>query len=260
MKFLHFVYSQNRSNAYARTECARQLGRLYFEFFRDYAQAAHWIQETCLTSADRLHAVLAECYYRLGSQSMALKYFAGKPALIGTAKLMGAMGLTDQAVRVADAIARNPRPREALLTAGDALALAGRYPEALNYYNKVLTESRPERDNKYMNRYVTRARQGIASIQLYQTMDVSKLRDGTYSESSAGYEAPLRVEVKVASGRITGVSVTQHREKQYYSALCDTPAKIVAKQHVKDIDATGGAIITAQAIVNAAAKALNKAK
>ena len=180
MKFLHFVYSQNRSNAYARTECARQLGRLYFEFFRDYAQAAHWIQETCLTSADRLHAVLAECYYRLGSQSMALKYFAGKPALIGTAKLMGAMGLTDQAVRVADAIARNPRPREALLTAGDALALAGRYPEALNYYNKVLTERRPERDNKYMNRYVTRARQCIASIQLYQTMDVSKLRDGTY--------------------------------------------------------------------------------
>ena len=55
-----------------------------------------------------------------------------EPALLGTAKLMGAMGLTDQAVRIANALAGGAtRPREALLTAGDALALAGRYPEAL---------------------------------------------------------------------------------------------------------------------------------
>ena len=256
MKFLHFVYGQNARNAYGRDQCARQLGRLYFEFFRDYPRAAYWLSQTRLTSNDRLHAVVAECYYRMGSQDMALQYLAGKPALIGTAKLLGAMGLTDRAVKVADAIAKYPRPREALLTAGDALALAGRYPDALKYYNQVLTDRRPERDQKYLNRYQTRARQSIASIQLYETLDVSKLRDGTYSESSAGYESPIRVEVKVASGRITSVRVTQHREKQYYSALRDTPAKIVAKQHVKDIDAT----ITAQAIVNAAAKALSRAR
>jgi len=260
MKFLHFVYGRNGNSAYAKDNCARQLGRLYFEFFRDYPRAAYWLSQTRLKSNDHLHAVVAECYYRMGSQDMALKYLAGKPALIGTAKLLGAMGLTDRAVKVADAIARYPRPREALLTAGDALALAGRYPEALKYYNQVLTDRRPERDQKYLNRYHTRARQCIASIQLYETLDVSKLKTGTYSETSAGYEAPIRVEVKVAAGKITSVRVTQHREKQYYSALRNTPAKIIAKQHVKDIDATIGATITAQAIVNATAKALNRAR
>lgn len=100
----------------------------------------------------------------------------------------------------------------------------------------------------------------MASIRLYETLDVSKLRAGTYTESSTGYEGPVRVEVKLAGGKISGVRVVAHREKQFYSALRDTPAKIIAKQHVKDIDATSGATVTAQAIVNAAAKALNKAR
>lgn len=260
MKFLHFVYSRNGDNAYARDNCARQLGRLYFEFFRDYPRAAYWLQQTRLPNHDHLHAVIAECYYRLGNQDMALKHLAGKPALIGTVKLLGAMGLTDRAVRVADAIARNPRPREALLTAGDALALAGRYPEALKYYNQVLTDRRPERDQKYLNRYQTRARQSIASIQLFETLDVSKLKNGAYTESSSGYDGPVRVETKVNGGKITSVRVVSHREKQFYSALRDTPAKIIAQQTVKDIDATSGATITAQAIVNAAAKALSHAR
>ena len=173
---------------------------------------------------------------------------------------MGAMGMTDQAVRIADALARGSRPREAFLTAGDALALVGRYPDALKYYNQVLTDRRPARNPQYLKRYQTRARQSIASIQLFETLDVTKLKNGTYAESSTGYEGPVRVEVKVNAGKITHVRVVSHREKQFYSALRDTPEKIVAKQHVKDIDATSGATVTAQAIVNATAKAVHRAR
>ena len=124
----------------------------------------------------------------------------------------------------------------------------------------MLTDPRPERNQPYLKRFQTRARQSIASIQLFETLDVSKLRAGTYTESATGYEGPIRVEVKIASGKISNVSVVSHKEKQFYSALRDTPEKIVAQQTVKDIDATSGATITAQAIVNATAKALNRAR
>jgi uncharacterized protein with FMN-binding domain len=52
------------------------------------------------------------------------------------------------------------------------------------------------------------------------------------------------------------VKVTRHREKQYYSSLTDTPAKILKRQGVAGIDATSSATITSEAIINATAKAL----
>ena len=61
----------------------------------------------------------------------------------------------------------------------------------------------------------------------------------------------------VAQGRIEDVRVTDHNEKQFYSALTDTTKQIIQKQSVKNIDATSRATITSQAIVNATAKALS---
>jgi uncharacterized protein with FMN-binding domain len=52
------------------------------------------------------------------------------------------------------------------------------------------------------------------------------------------------------------VRVTSHREKQFYSSLTDTPQKILKKQSVKGVDATSGATITSEAIINATAKAI----
>ena len=67
---------------------------------------------------------------------------------------------------------------------------------------------------------------------------------------------PLHVAVVVKSARIESVKVTQHTEKQFYSAITDTTARIIDKQGVKGVDMTSGATITAEAIVNATAKAL----
>lgn len=111
IRFLHFMFDRGRNNATVRNNASRDLGRYYFEFFRDYPRAAYWLRRSSLPARSDLHAVLAECYYRMGSQAMALESLAGKPALLGTAKLMGAMGMTDQAVRVADALARGARAR-----------------------------------------------------------------------------------------------------------------------------------------------------
>ena len=55
------------------------------------------------------------------------------------------------------------------------------------------------------------------------------------------------------------MEVTKHEEKQYYTALTETPRKIIEKQGLKGVDATTSATITAEAIINATAKALAKA-
>jgi uncharacterized protein with FMN-binding domain len=91
---------------------------------------------------------------------------------------------------------------------------------------------------------------------LYELCDVKKVPDGDYSASSLGYEGLVEVGVTVEKGVIKAVRITDHKEKQFYSAMTDTPAKIIAKQSVQGIDATTSATITSEAIINATAKAL----
>ena len=64
--------------------------------------------------------------------------------------------------------------------------------------------------------------------------------------------------VSVASGRISDVKVTRHTEKQWYSSITDTRRQILLKQGAKGVDATSGATITSEAILNATLKALAK--
>jgi uncharacterized protein with FMN-binding domain len=95
-------------------------------------------------------------------------------------------------------------------------------------------------------------------VKLFDGLDLAKIADGTYKAESQGYEAPVVVEVTVKAGKIDAVKVVQHREKQFYSSISDTPARIIAKQGVKGVDATSGATITSEAIINASAKALSQ--
>lgn len=258
VKFMHFLVDRHPNGSHANNMAKKGLASMYFRLLQDYPRAAYWWRQASLPSNDPGHILLAECYFRMGSEKMAMAALARKPTNTQTVKLLGAMGKTDQAVRLADALARIRQPHELFLLAGDALALAGQYEKAITYYQKTLNDRRKPRNKKYEQRYYARARESIVTIRLFELMDVSKLRDGTYTDSATGYEAPIRVEAKVAAGKITSLRITQHREKQYYSALRDTPAQILAKQSVKDIDATSRATITSQAIVNATAKALAK--
>ena len=63
------------------------------------------------------------------------------------------------------------------------------------------------------------------------------------------------MSVVVQGGRIDSIRVTRHKEKQFYTALTDTPAQIVAKQSLR-VDATTGATVTSEAVISATAKAL----
>jgi uncharacterized protein with FMN-binding domain len=94
---------------------------------------------------------------------------------------------------------------------------------------------------------------------LFELCDVTKVPDGVYTASSIGYAGEIVLDVIVKAGRIESVQVKRHEEKQFYSALTDTPRQIIQKQGVKGVDAVSGATITSEAILNATAKALANA-
>lgn len=254
IKFVEHLLETHKDNPELRLRAQREIANMYFRFFQDYARAAWWWQQAGTTIEDPPAFHLAECYWRLGSKQMALDLINQTQLVyLDGIKLLGDMGETDRAVKMAEYYDEH----DAWLLAGDACRLAGRLTEAQAFYEKVVNTppaagQKPERLKRTQNR----AQANLDAIKLFELVDVSKVADGTYKDSSLGYEAQVEVSVKVIGKKIEDVKVTQHREKQYYSSLTDVPAQIIAKQSVKGVEATSRATITGEAIINATAKAL----
>ena len=200
-------------------------------------------------------SALQSVTFRLGNKRMAMQALDPKKIRVEKIKLLGNMGETKEAVRLADIYAsKSNDPQWALLAAGDACRLAEDYERAVAYYRRAIEAS--GRNEQYERRANARAQQSIDAIQQFELLDIGKIADGAYEAETIGYEGPIAVKVTVKSGRIENVEITKHKEKQYYSALRDIPQQIISKQSLKDVDATSRATITAEAIVSATAKAL----
>ncbi|QOV91723.1 FMN-binding protein [Humisphaera borealis] len=250
VRLMHHVMDQNKADREMQMRASAALAGMYHHLFQDYPHAAYWFRKAG-TRQDPVG--LAECYWKLGNKAMAVELLTGLRSIPPTAiKLWADMGETAKAIQTGELFAKSGSADLGYLYSADALRLAGRYKEALAYYNKVLAVP----DDKRNKRSKDRAKGAIEAIQLFDTLDIAKVADGTYTSSSLGYEAPVEIEVKVAGGKIEALKVTKHREKQYYASITDTPARIIAKQSVKGIDATSRATITSEAIITATAKAL----
>ena len=260
VRFMHHILSTTKDND-VRQRAMRTLGAMYHNLLQDYARSAFWFRlsglENQLNDAPQQGIVLADCYWQLGSKRMALEVLAKmKRKPYSAIKLLGDLGETDAAVKLGEAFAKSGQASTSFLYAGDACRVAGRLDDAEKYYRRAIAGiPNAEADKPHRKRDKARAEASIAAIRFY-TLDPKNVRDGKYSASSIGYEAPVHVEVAVVDGRIESVNVTQHREKQYYSSLTDTQRKILARQGVSGIDATSNATITSEAIINATAKAL----
>ena len=186
---------------------------------------------------------------------MAMKVLKQPSIPLNAIKLYGDMGELDRAMTLATAAARVPNlAGQAHLLAADALRRAGRNSEAIAQYEKVLDAS--FRNKEYQKRFQQRAKESIEAIRLNDRAQVARVADGKYEGVGEGYNGALRVSVSVQDKKITDVQVVDHQEKQFYAAISDTTAQIIAKQAVTGIDATSRATITSQAIINASAKAL----
>jgi uncharacterized protein with FMN-binding domain len=260
VRLMHHLLVVNKDDPQVTGRVTQSLGTMYHNLLEDYARSAFWLRKAGVEQypnvAPGKTMMLAECYWRLGSKSMADELLDKAPATVSTIKLLADMGDTAKALQLCDALARQGYPDTAYMHAGDASRIAGQYQQALQYFQKVLDVPATGQQQKRIEKIQARARASMDAIKLFELTDVSRVRDGTYQASSLGYEAQVQVDVTVRSGRIESVRVSQHREKQFYSALTDTPAKIIAKQGVKGVDATTSATLTSEAIINATAKAL----
>lgn len=260
VRFMHFLLSENKENAVTVNRVMKQLGDMYFRFFQDYARAAFWWRQAGVAAGDPQAIYLAECYWRLGNQQMAEELLSQRTLYVSMIKLWGDMGETRKAVDLAERYVKaGGPPHEAYLHAADACRTAGELDQAMRYYQKTIDTPAGAKQNKdRVSKVQDRARASLEAIRVFELSDPRRVADGAYRAQSLGYEGPIEVEVKVQSGRIESVEVTRHKEKQYYSALRDVPQQIIEKQGVKGVDATSKATITAEAIINAAAKALSQ--
>lgn len=267
IKFLHHLLTVNKTKPKVLLRTMQALGAAYRNFEQDWARSAFWYQQADKKGSLYYGSVinLAECYYKLGNQQMAeglLRRLGNDQTRNGTViKLWSDMGEIDKALAMAANYRRARWPSGYLMAAGEACRLHGRYQEAIDFYEKAAAEcdKQIKRSPKRSQHFVQsrqRARDGIEAIELYETLDLSRIADGDYQGKSLAYAGDLHVRVTVKRNRITSVKVTKHKEKQFFSAISDTTKDIVERQGVKGIDATTGATITCVAIVNAAAKAL----
>ena len=254
---MHFLLKKHERDAAKSRRAMNELGRMYQDLLQDYARAAFWRR---MAEADKEQSPgstkLAECYWKLGNKQMAMDLLNRMPAFYPTIKLLADMGETQRAVQLAESGARGGMPDLAYLYAGDACRMAGRHDEALEYYQKVVALRAVGKPAERIKRNQIRARANIEGIRLFESLDLSRVADGSYRAASPGYAGLLEIEVTVSGGRIQSVKVTGHQEKQFYSSIDDTTRKIVQKQDVKGIDTTSGATITSEAIIYATAKAL----
>lgn len=263
-KFWHFVLTNARQNKLDAAEqtATSTLGHCYGDLLQDWPRALYWYQqrEAKYGKSDELTVDIANAYLRLGSRTLATKTLKAVTA-DGTRhgsviQLWAVMGDYATAYRMAKERV-SATEDVGWFMYGYTAQLEGAWAKALDAFKhaEAAQQGSSGRDWKQTKGRATAA---IQAITLFETLDVTKVADGTYRDSSVGYVGPVTVEVTVAAKKISSVRVTDHHEKQYYAALDEVPAKIIAKQHVKGVDATLGATITAEAIVYAAAKALHQ--
>jgi uncharacterized protein with FMN-binding domain len=252
VKFLHHMLTVNKDKPATVKQVMTALGNMYHDLHQDWARAAFWKQ----MAGDTDSIELAHCYFKLGSKDMAVdilsKYGQDNTRHASVVRLWSEMGEPARALKLAEQMA-NSIPDAGNLAAGDVCRTVGKYSEALTYYQNAVSAKSGSRD---LNQNQKRAQASIDAIKSVELLDLKKVPDGKYKADSFGYSGQVEVEVTVAGAKITDVRVSRHTEKQYYSSINETCANLVKKQGAKGVDATSGATITSEAIINAAVKAL----
>ncbi len=243
------------------------LARSYMRFEKDWARAAFWYRRMLARNpmgrqSAYLASSLAECYWWMGSKSMAsgqLKKYQmhrfGSPAVV---RLWGQMGESRYALTVARWLERRGGAGvPGYLAAGSAIRGAGKLPQARKYFQKAVDVGKAITGKGRPLKYIRTAEAAVEAVTLFEKIDLATVPDGTHTgRCDAGYRGPIEVEVAVKGGRIESARVSMHTEDMPFTSIKDTPASIVANQGLAGVDTITGATITCEAIINAAVMAL----
>jgi uncharacterized protein with FMN-binding domain len=256
-KFVHYLARRHRLSPAKHRRAADRLGCLYHDLLGDWARAAFWWRAS---DSDRLG--LAHCYWKLGSKEMSAELLKGigndTTPYGGVIKLWADLGEVDKALALAEVKARTS-PAVAYRAAGDVCRQTGRYRDAIGHYRRALATPGGNAGEKVIEANKRRAQASLEAVTACGALELRRIPDGTFRGASLAYAGQLQVAVTVRTHRLTSVEVTKHQEKQFYTALADTPKEIVRRQCVKGVDAVSGATMTSEAILNATAKALASA-
>ena len=87
---------------------------------------------------------------------------------------------------------------------------------------------------------------------------IADIASGVYTGTARGYNGPITVQVTVANGAITNITVVDHQETPAFlnMAVEGVVPQIMANQRLHGIDAVAGATVVSEGIVNAVADAL----
>ena len=251
VRFAAHLMQVNQGDPSKVNQALGQMGHLYEDCLVDYQRAAYCLIKKGDVNDERL----AVCYFQLGCPDAAkdiLRKYGNDDTRFGNIiKMWADMGEYDIALKLAEEKARNGMQEIGYLMAGDTCRQAGKYKEAIDYYQKALTAAAGK------GRTPARAQNSIDAIKVYELLDLNKVVDGTYKNSAQGYSSVVTVELTVAAHKITDVKVTDHHEKQYYNSISEVPKRILEKQSVKGVDTFSSATITSEAIINASGKALS---
>lgn len=255
IRLMHHLLQQHQDDPKTRNRIMSTMGEMYHNLFQDYARAAFWWRQAGLDKgkAHGPRVRLADCYVQLGNMQMALDLIGKDPVTANKVKLYADLGELAQASKWAALFDEKNGGDFAFLAVADGYRSQGKTKEALVWYEKAVALTNLP---TFKGRCKNRAEASLEAMKIAELADLSKVADGTYTADAIGYEGPVHVAVTVKEKRIAAVKVTEHKEKQFYSSLTDTPAQIIAKQGVKGVDATTHATITSVAIINATEKAI----
>jgi uncharacterized protein with FMN-binding domain len=264
IKLVNHLMIMHRDDQRKLQRSLNTLGMMFYELMEDYARAAFWWSKYAERGGSVDPVKMARCYWELGSREMAVETLSKIPDGYrvnedDVIRLWAKMGQVDKAIEMIKADTGSNTQAHSYLLAAEVYRQAGRYDEAIAYYQKVLalpdSVTRP-RDHHDIDSKV-KANANLETTRMLSTLDIRQVSDGTYTGRSVAYGGTLYIKVTMSKGRIESVEVTQHRETpSYYIMAEQTARQIVSKQGFEGVDVITGATMTSDAIINAAVKAL----
>ena len=85
IKLVYHIMATHQGQPELLKRDQRTLARMYFDFFQDYPRAAYWLRRSGVEKGQGPAVMLAECYWRLGNQRMALPYLMSRTYNAGAA-------------------------------------------------------------------------------------------------------------------------------------------------------------------------------